>query len=120
MILLAFATSMGIKLYQMDVKSVFLDGVISEEVYVRQPPGFEILKYPNRVYKLLKALYGLKKAPRAWCARLKTFFLDRDYVLGSVDKTLFTRKHGNDFLLVQIYVDDIIFGGSSHVIVSSF
>jgi hypothetical protein len=72
------------------------------------------------VYKLLKALYGLKQAPRAWYARLKTFLLEQEYVMGSVDKTIFTLKHGNDFLLVQIYVDDIIFGGSSHSLVSSF
>jgi hypothetical protein len=72
------------------------------------------------VYKLSKTLYGLKQAPQAWYAMLKTFFLDHGYVMGSVDMTLFTLKHDNDFLLVQIYVDDIIFGGSSHVLVSSF
>jgi hypothetical protein len=72
------------------------------------------------VYKLSKALYGLKQASRTWYARLKTFLLEHRYVMGSVDKTLFTIKHGNDFLLVQIYVDDIIFGGSSHTLVSSF
>jgi hypothetical protein len=64
-ILLAFAASKGFKLYQMDVKSAFLNGVIQEEVYVRHPPGFESPKYPDRVYKLSKALYGLKQAPRA-------------------------------------------------------
>jgi hypothetical protein len=119
-ILLAFAASKGFKLYQMDVKSAFLNGVIQEEVYVRQPPGFESPKYPDRVYKLSKALYGLKQASRAWYARLKTFLLEHGYVLGSVDKTLFTLNHGTDFLLVQIYVDDIIFGGSSHSLVSRF
>ena len=119
-ILLAFAASKGFKLYQMDVKSAFLNGVIQEEVYVRQPPGFESPKYPDRVYKLSKALYGLKQAPRAWYARLKTFLLEHGYVMGSVDKTLFTLNHGTDFLLVQIYVDDIIFGGSSHTLVSRF
>jgi hypothetical protein len=72
-ILLAFAASKGFKLYQMDVKSAFLNGVIQEEVFVRQPLGFENLKYPNRMYKLSKALYGLKQVPRAWYARLKTF-----------------------------------------------
>jgi hypothetical protein len=102
------------------VKSVFLNGVIHEDVYVRQPPGFENPLYPNCVYNLLKALYGLKQAPRALYARIKTFLLDHGYVMGSADKTLSTLKHGNDFLLVQIYVDDIIFGGSSHSLVSSF
>jgi hypothetical protein len=72
-ILLAFAASMGFKLYQMDVKSAFQNGVIQEEVYVRQPPTFENPKYPNRVHKLSKALYGLKQASQAWYARLKCF-----------------------------------------------
>jgi hypothetical protein len=104
----------------MDVKSVFLNGVIQEEVYVRQPPGFENPDYPNRVYKLSKALYVLKQAPLAWYDRLKIFLLYHGYVMRSVDKTHFTLKHGNNFLFVQIYVADTIFGGSSHVFVSSF
>jgi hypothetical protein len=118
--LLAFAASKGFKLYQMDVKSDFLNDVIHEEVYVRQPQGFENPKYPNRMYKLSKALYGFKQVPRVWYARLKTFLLDHGYVTGSLDKTLFTLKHVNDFLLIQIYVDDIIFCGSSYVLISSF
>jgi hypothetical protein len=72
------------------------------------------------VYKLSKALYGLKQASRAWYARLKMFLLEHEYVMGSVDKTIFTLKHDTDFLLVQIYVDDIIFGGPSHTLVSRF
>jgi hypothetical protein len=119
-ILLAFATFERFKLYQMDMKSAFLNGVIQEEVYVRQPPGFESPKYTDTVYKLSKALYGLKQAPRAWYARLKIFLLELEYVMGSVDKTLFTLNHDTDFLLVQIYVDDIIFGGASHTLVSRF
>jgi hypothetical protein len=119
-ILLAFVTFKGFKLYQMDVKNAFLNGVIQEEVFVRQPPGFENPKYPNRVYKLLKAFYGLKQTPRAWYARLKTFLIEYRYVIGNVDKTVFTINHGTDVLLVQIYMYDIIFGGSSHVPVSRF
>jgi hypothetical protein len=107
-ILLAFATSKGFKLYQ------------TEEVYVRKPPGFESSKYPDRVYRLSKALYGLEQAPRAWYARLKMLLLEHGYAMGSVDKTLFTLNHGTDFLLVQIYVDHIIFGGTSHILVSRF
>src|SRR5579859_5181938 len=94
----------------MDVKSAFLNGYIGEEVYVRQPPGFENPKHPDRVFKLRKALYGLKQAPRAWYARLKTFLLENGFKMGSVDKTLFLLKHDGNTLLVQIYVDDIIFG----------
>jgi hypothetical protein len=104
----------------MGVKSAFLNDVIQEEVYVRQPPGFENYKYPDRVYKLSKALYGLKQAPWSWYARLKTFLLEHGYVMESVDKTLFTLNHGTDFLLVQIYVDGIIFSGSSHTLMSRF
>jgi hypothetical protein len=96
---LVFAASKGFKLYEMDVKSDFLNSVIQEEVYVRQLSDFENPKYPNRVYKLSKALYGLKQASRAW-ARLKTSLLDHGYIMGSIDKTLFTLKHSNEFLLV--------------------
>ncbi|WVZ75490.1 LOW QUALITY PROTEIN: hypothetical protein U9M48_023536 [Paspalum notatum var. saurae] len=117
-ILLAFAASKGFKLQQMDVKSAFLNGFIEEEVYVRQPPGFESAKFPDQVYKLRKALYGLKQAPRAWYAMLKSFLLKYGFVMGSVDKTLFLLSRGGDTLI--IYVDDIIFGGSSHALVSSF
>jgi hypothetical protein len=119
-VLLAFAASKGFKLYQMDAKGAFLNGVIQEEAYVRQPPYFENPKYPHRVYNLSSALYGLKQAPQAWYARLKTFLPEHGYVMRSVDKTLFTLEHGTDFLLVQIYVDDIIFGVSSHTLVSRF
>jgi hypothetical protein len=72
------------------------------------------------VYKLSKALYGLKQASLAWYAWLKTFLLEHGYVMGGIDKTLFTLNHDTDFLLAQIYVDDIIFGGSSHTLVSRF
>jgi hypothetical protein len=99
-ILLAFAAFKGFKHYQIDVKSAFLNGVIQEEIYVRQPPSFKNSKYPHRVYKLSNALYRLKQASRAWYARLKTFSLGHEYVMGSVDKTLFTLKHGTDFFFV--------------------
>ncbi|WVZ80243.1 hypothetical protein U9M48_027735 [Paspalum notatum var. saurae] len=110
----------GSSLFRMDVKSAFLNGFIEEEVYVRQPPDFEHPKFPNRVFKLQKALYGLKQAPRAWYERLSKFLVDQGFQMGSVDKTLFLLKHGKDFLIVQIYVDDIIFGGSSHALSSKF
>jgi hypothetical protein len=99
-ILLAFATSKKFKLYQMDMKNTFLNGAIQEEVFVRQSLSFENPKYPNRVYKLSKTLYELKQEPQTWYARLKTFLLEHGYVMGSVDKTIFTLKHGNYFLLV--------------------
>jgi hypothetical protein len=99
-IFLAFATSKGFKLYQMNVKSIFQNGVIQEAVFVRQPPGFENPKYHNRVYKLSNVLYGLKQASWVWYARLKSFLLEHVYVMTSVDKTLFTLKYVNDFLLI--------------------
>ncbi|WVZ76059.1 LOW QUALITY PROTEIN: hypothetical protein U9M48_024061 [Paspalum notatum var. saurae] len=119
-ILLVYAALKGFKLQQMDIKSAFLNGIIEEEVYVRQPPGFESAKFLDRVFKLRKAVYGLKQAPRAWYARLKSFLLKSGFVMGSVDKTLFLLSRGGDTLIVQIYIDDIIFGGSSHALVSSF
>jgi hypothetical protein len=102
------------------MKCAFLNGVIQEEIYVRQPLGFENPKYLDRVYKLSKTLYGPKQAPWACYARLNTFLLEHGYVMGGVDKTLFTLNHDTDFLLVQIYMDDIIFGDSSHSLVSRF
>jgi hypothetical protein len=89
-ILLTFAASKEFKLYQMDVKNDFLNGVIQEEVYVRQALGFKNPKYPNRVYKPSKTLYGLKQAPWAWYTRFNTFLLDHGYIMGSIDNTLFT------------------------------
>jgi hypothetical protein len=89
-------------------------------VYVSQPLGFESPKYPDKVYKFSKTLYGLKQASRAWYARLKTFLLEHGYVMGSVDKILFTLNYDTDFLLVQIYVVDIIFYAFSHILVSRF
>jgi hypothetical protein len=119
-ILLAFSVAKGFNLHQMDVKSAFLNDVLEEEVYVRQPPGFESEKYPHRVYKLRKALYGLKQAPRARYGRLRGFLFERGFEMGKVDQTLFLLRQGRDILIVQVYVDDIIFGGSFNSLVARF
>ncbi|GKE58186.1 putative ribonuclease H-like domain-containing protein, partial [Tanacetum coccineum] len=111
-IFLAFASYMGFVVYQMDVKSAFLYGTIDEEVYVTQPPGFIDPKYPKKVYKVVKALYGLHQAPRAWYATLSTFLLQNRYKRGAIDKTLFIKKDKKNIILVQVYVDDIIFGST--------
>ncbi|GJW26883.1 putative ribonuclease H-like domain-containing protein [Tanacetum coccineum] len=111
-IFLAFSSYMGFIVYQMDVKSAFLYGKIDEEVYVSQPPGFVDPKFPKKVYKVVKALYGLHQAPRAWYATLSTFLLKSGYKRGTIDKTLFIKKDKNDIMLVQVYVDDIIFGST--------
>src|SRR5919205_3750316 len=112
-ILLAYACAHDIKLYQMDVKIAFLNGFINEEVYVEQPPDFEDVKKPNHVYKLKKALYGLKQAPRAWYERLRDYLLSKGFKMGKVDTTLFTNRIGKDLVVLQIYIDDIIFGSTN-------
>ncbi|GJR94066.1 retrovirus-related pol polyprotein from transposon TNT 1-94 [Tanacetum coccineum] len=109
-ILLAYACALDFKLFQMDVKSAFLNGFINEEVYVAQPPGFIDFEKPDHVYKLKKALYGLKQAPKAWYDRLKAFLIKHEYKMGIVDNTLFTKKKSSNLIIVQIYVDGIIFG----------
>ncbi|GJV61109.1 putative ribonuclease H-like domain-containing protein [Tanacetum coccineum] len=109
---LAFALFMGFIVYQMDVKSAFLYGTIDEEVYVSQPPGFVDLDHLKKVYKVVKALYGLHQAPRAWYATLSTFLEMHGYKKGTIDKTLFIKKDKKDIMLVQVYVDDIIFGST--------
>ncbi|GKD72871.1 putative ribonuclease H-like domain-containing protein, partial [Tanacetum coccineum] len=92
-LLLAFASSMGFMVYQMDVKSAFLYRSIDAEVYVTQPKGFADPQYPKKVYKVVKALYGLHQAPRAWYATLSTFLLKHGHRRGTIDKTLFLKKH---------------------------
>nr|GEZ31381.1 copia protein [Tanacetum cinerariifolium] len=91
----------------------YIIGPLSRPVSTRQPDGFVDADNPNHVYKLKKALYGLKQAPRAWYDMLSSFLLSQDFSKGSVDPTLFIRRNGNDLLLVQIYVDDIIFAAST-------
>jgi hypothetical protein len=112
-ILLSYATYHGFKIYQMDVKSAFLNGPIKEEVYVEQPPGFEDSEYPNHVYKFSKALYGLKQAPRAWYECLRDFLITNGFKVGKVDPTFFTKTIAKDLFVCQIYVDDIIFGSTN-------
>ncbi|GKB12801.1 putative ribonuclease H-like domain-containing protein [Tanacetum coccineum] len=106
---LAYASFMGFIVYQMDVKSAFLYGTIEEEVYVCQPPGFEDPQFPDKVYKVEKALYGLHQALRAWYETLSTYLIENGFRRGTIDKTLFIKKDKGDILLVQVYVDDIIF-----------
>ena len=107
-------------MYQLDVKSVFLYGKISEELYVCQPPSFEDSEFPNHVYKLDKALYGLHQAPRAWYDTLSNHLLSNGFSRGQIDSTLFIRKSKGDLLLVQIYVDDIIFGSTNDALCKDF
>ncbi|GJS80291.1 retrovirus-related pol polyprotein from transposon TNT 1-94 [Tanacetum coccineum] len=111
-IFLANAASKNMTVYQMDVKTAFLNGELKEEVYVSQPEGFVDPDRPHHVYRLKKALYGLKQAPRAWYDTLSKFLLAQGFSKGVVDPTLFIRKTGKHILHVQIYVDDIIFAST--------
>ncbi|GJZ94521.1 retrovirus-related pol polyprotein from transposon TNT 1-94 [Tanacetum coccineum] len=113
-IFIANAATKNMIIYQMDVKTAFLNGDLQEEVFVSQPEGFEDQDNPTHVYRLKKALYGLKQAPRAWYDTLSKFLLANNFFKGAVDPTLFTRKSGKHILLVQIYVDDIIFASTDH------
>nr|GFA15951.1 hypothetical protein [Tanacetum cinerariifolium] len=112
-IFLAFAAHINMVIYQMDVKTTFMNGNLREEVSISQPDRFVDTDNPNHVYKLKKALYGLKQAPRTWYDMLSSFLISQDFSKGSVDLTLFIRKDGKELLLVQIYVDDIIFVAST-------
>jgi len=104
----------------MDVNSAFPNGVISEEVYIKQPPCFEDLKHLEHVYKLKKSLFGLKQTPKALYDRLSNFLIENDFKRGQVDTTLFRRTLEKDILIVQIYVDDIIFGSTNASLCKKF
>ena len=118
--LLAFTAYKGFVLYHMDVKSTFLNGFISEEVYVKQPTDFENETFPYHVFKLSKALYDLKQAPRAWYERLSFFLLKNGFKRGKVDTTLFIMHKKADFFIVHVYVGDIIFGATNQNLCKSF
>nr|GFB01347.1 hypothetical protein [Tanacetum cinerariifolium] len=113
---LAYASFMGFMMYQMDVKSAFLYRTIEEEVYVCQPHP----DHPDKVYKVVKALYGLHQAPRAWYETLANYLLENRFQRGKMDQTLFIKRQKGDILLVQIYVDDIIFGATNKDLCKSF
>ncbi|GKD81016.1 putative ribonuclease H-like domain-containing protein [Tanacetum coccineum] len=117
---LAYASFMGFLVYQMDVKSAFLYGTIKEEVYVTQPPGFKDPDHPDKVYKVVKALYGLHQAPRAWYETLANYLLGNGFKRGKIDQTLFIKKQKGDILLVHVYVDDIIFGSTNKELCTAF
>jgi len=119
-LLLSYAVNHSIILYQIDVKSEFLNEAISEEVFVKQPLCFEDMKHPGHVYKLKKSLYGLKQAPRAWYDRLSNFLIKNDFRRGQVETTLFRRTLEKDILVMQIYVDDILFGSSNASLCKEF
>ena len=103
---------MKFKLYQMDVKSAFLNGILNKEVFVEQPKRFQNPHFSDHVLRLKKALYGLKQAPRAWYDRLTMYLLDHGFKRGQVDRTLFVKRDEKSLLVAQVYVDDIVFGST--------
>ncbi|GJW64017.1 retrovirus-related pol polyprotein from transposon TNT 1-94 [Tanacetum coccineum] len=117
---LSYASFMGFLVYNMDVKSAFLYITIKEEVYVTQPPGFKDPDNPNKVYKVVKALYGLHQALRAWYETLPNYLLGNESKRGKIDQTLFIKKQKGDILLVYVYVDDFIFGSRNKELCISF
>ncbi|GJX55134.1 retrovirus-related pol polyprotein from transposon TNT 1-94 [Tanacetum coccineum] len=119
-IFVANAANKNMTIFQMDVKTDFLNGELKEEVYVSQPEGFVDQDNPSHVYKLKKALYGLKQASRAWYDMLSSFLISQHFSKGAVDLTLFIQKARNDLLLVQIYVDDIIFASTNTAMCNEF
>ncbi|GJZ69068.1 retrovirus-related pol polyprotein from transposon TNT 1-94 [Tanacetum coccineum] len=119
-IFVANAAHKNMMIYQMNVKTAFLNGELKEEVYVSQPEGFVDQDNPSHVSELKKSLYGLKQALRAWYDMLSSFLISKQFYKGAVDPTLFTRQAGNGLLLVQIYVDDIIFASTNIAMCNEF
>ena len=111
---------MGFKLYQMDVKCAFLNWDLKEEVFFKKPTGFEEAELPDHVLRLNKALYGLKQAPRVWYERLSKFLLKNGFKRGKIDNTLFLLKRDQELLIIQVYVDDIIYGATSEHLCEEF
>jgi hypothetical protein len=109
-LLFAYACSKNVKVYQMDIKSTFLNGELEKEVYFEQPEGFQLSENTNYLCKLKKALYGLKQALRAWYSRLDKYLQQAGFRKGSADNNLYIKVSQGNILLIEVYVDDIIFG----------
>jgi hypothetical protein len=109
-LILAYACSKNIKVYQMDVKSTFLNEELEKEVYIEQPEGFHLSEKENHVCRLKKALYGLKQVPRAWYSLLDRYLQQQGFKKGNADNNLYIKLNRDSILLIEFYVDDIIFG----------
>ena len=119
-LLIALAAQKGWQVHHMDVKSAFLNGDLREEVYVQQPPGFIVKGSSDKVLKLKKALYGLRQAPRAWNAKLDSELLRLGFVKNPLEHAVYRRSNQDGFLLVGVYVDDLIITGSSKASIEQF
>ncbi|KAL0318498.1 UNVERIFIED_CONTAM: Retrovirus-related Pol polyprotein from transposon RE2 [Sesamum angustifolium] len=118
--LIAIAANKKWKIYQMDVKSAFLNGYVDEEIYVEQPQGFIAKGSEEKVLRLKKALYGLKQAPKAWYSRIDKYFMDRGFRRSLSEPTLYIKSQGNDTLIVSLYVDDLIYTGNNEKMIQDF
>ena len=119
--IIALAAQKDWKIFQLDVKSAFLHGELSEDVYVEQPRGYEKKGSEPLVYKLHKALYGLKQAPRAWFNRIEAHFISEGFQKCDSEQTLFTKRNREGkIIIVSVYVDDLIFTGDDEIMMSEF
>jgi len=119
-LLISQAAQFGWPIFQMDVKSAFLNGVLEEEIYIEQPPGYVKIGEERKVLKLKKALYGLKQAPRAWNTRIDTYFKENGFKQCPYEHALYTKKNGGNLMLVALYVDDLIFMGNNDEMIEKF
>ena len=117
---IAIAAQHRWKVFQMDVKSAFLNGILKEEVYVEQPPGYEVAGEENKVYRLKRALYGLKQAPRAWYSRIDSYLMSNGFSKSDGEPTLYIKVANENVLIVVLYVDDLIFIGNDKALIGEF
>src|ERR1044072_2497163 len=118
--LLAIAAQEGWEVFQLDVKSAFLNGFLHEEIYVEQPEGFFVEGHEDEVYLLKKALYGLKQAPRAWYSRIDQHLLNFGFTKSLSESTLYVKQSESDILIVSLYVDDLLVTGNKVMLIDQF
>ena len=119
-VVIAIAAQHKWKVYQMDVKSTFLNGVLKEEVYVEQPLSYEVVGEKNKVYRLKRSLYGLKQAPRAWYSRIDSYLMSNDFSKRDGELTLYIKTIDGNVLIVFLYVNDLIFTGNDNFQIAMF
>ena len=119
-VVIAIAAQHKWKVFQMDVKSAFLNGVLKEEVYVEQPPGYEVKGEEHKVFRLKRSLYGLKQAPRAWYSRIDSYLMRNGFSKSDGEPTLYIKASNGKVLIVVLYVDDLIFTGNDKALIVEF
>jgi len=119
-LLFAISAQFGWKVHRMDVKSAFLNGYLEEEIYVEQPKGFIVEGKEDKVYRLSKALYDLKQAPRAWYSRIDDYLLSLGFDKSLLESTLYVKSKGSKTLVISLYVDDLLITGSNAKLIDDF